>query len=69
MQAIGGLLVFLGAGSFILNMLGREFALTSWIDTWGQTPGIGIRVAMIVVGAALWFMGRNKGDADAGEAE
>ena len=69
MQGIGGLLVFFGAGSFILNMMGREFALTSWIDNWGQTPGIGIRVAMILVGAALWFMGRGQGDADEGEAE
>jgi hypothetical protein len=69
MQGIGGLLVLLGAGSFVFNMLGREFTLISWIDNWGPTAGIGIRVAMIVVGAGLWFMGRNQGGSDAGDME
>ena len=57
MKNIGGLLVLLGAGSFVLNMLGREFTLIMWIDNWGPTVGLVIRIAMIVVGAGLFLVG------------
>ncbi len=60
MKSIGGLLVLLGAGSFVLNMMEREFTVISWIDNWGPTVGMAIRVGMIVIGAALWFMGNKK---------
>lgn len=66
MKGIGGLLVLLGAGSFVLNMLDREFTVISWIDNWGPTVGMAIRVVMIVVGAALWFMGNKKESATPG---
>lgn len=57
MKSIGMWMAILGVGSFILNMMGREFSLLSWIDSWGPTVGIGIRVGLIVVGAILFFMG------------
>ncbi len=57
MKQIGGLMAFLGAGSFILNMLGREFSLLMWIDSWGPTMGTVIRVGLVVVGGALWYFG------------
>jgi len=60
LKGLGGLLVLLGAGSFVLNMLDREFTIISWIDNWGPTVGMAIRAGMIVVGAALWFMGNKK---------
>jgi hypothetical protein len=60
MQGIGGLLVLLGAGSFLLPYLGLQFILVSWIDNWGTGVGNGIRIAMIVVGVILWFMGRQQ---------
>ncbi len=60
MKSIGGLLVLLGAGSFVLNMMEREFTLTMWIDNWGPTVGTAIRIGLIVVGAALWFVGNKK---------
>lgn len=66
MQGIGGFLVLLGAGSFVLNMLGREFVWLMWIDTWGPTAGTAIRVGLIVVGAGLWLVGMRGA---AGEAE
>lgn len=55
MKQIGGLMALLGAGSFVLNMLGREFSLLMWIDTWGPTVGTAIRIGLVVVGAGLWF--------------
>jgi hypothetical protein len=60
MKSIGSLLFVFGAGSFVLNLLGMEFKLLSWIDTWGATAGIAIRVGLMVLGAALWFIGRKQ---------
>ncbi|MEN7342185.1 MAG: hypothetical protein AAAFM81_04550 [Pseudomonadota bacterium] len=57
MKTIGMWMAILGGGSFLLNMMGREFVLISWIDNWGPDVGIGIRVGMIVVGAILFFVG------------
>lgn len=63
MQGIGSLLVLLGAGSFVLHYFDMDFMLVSWVDNWGPGVGNGIRVAMIVAGAALWFFGRQKEEA------
>jgi len=48
----------LGAGSFILDMLDRQFVLLSWVDNWGTSTGNIIRIALIVVGAGLWLAAR-----------
>ena len=58
MQGIGGFLVLMGAGSFVLHYMNMEFTLVSWVDNWGVGIGNGIRIAMIVVGAILWLLGR-----------
>jgi hypothetical protein len=58
MQGIGGFLVLMGAGSFVLHYINMEFTLLSWVDNWGVGIGNGIRIAMIVVGAILWLLGR-----------
>lgn len=49
----GGTLVLLGAGSFLLNMIGMEFILLSWVDMWGYWPGIGIRCGVIALGVLM----------------
>ena len=59
MQGFGGLLFFLGVGSFVLHYINMELLLVSWVDNWGVGVGNGIRIAMIVVGVILWFLGRN----------
>ena len=59
MQGIGGFLVLMGAGSFVLHLMNMEFTLVSWVDNWGTGVGNGIRVAMIVVGGFLWYLGKN----------
>ena len=58
MQSIGGFMVLLGAGSFVLHFMNMEFSLLSWVDNWGATAGTAIRIGLIVVGAILWFLGR-----------
>jgi hypothetical protein len=60
MQSIGGLLVLLGAGSFVLRLVNIDFLLVSWVDNWGAGVGNGIRIAMIAVGAVIWFLGRRQ---------
>lgn len=65
MKSIGILLFVLGAGSFVLNQLGMEFKLLSWIDNWGDTTGLAIRVGLIVVGGALYLIARRQAPAKA----
>lgn len=55
-------MVFLGIGSIVLNMIHVEFLLLMWVDFWGPEIGWAIRVAMIVVGALLWFFGSDPGE-------
>jgi hypothetical protein len=65
MQSLGGFLVLMGAGSFVLHMINMDFMLVSWVDNWGTGVGNGIRVAMIVVGGILWLLGRKSAAAEA----
>ena len=65
MQGIGGFLVLMGAGSFVLHLMNMEFTLVSWVDNWGTGVGNGIRIAMIVVGAIVWFLGKKQAEKEA----
>ncbi len=60
MKSIGGLMLLLGLGSFVLHFMNMEFKLLSWVDNWGADIGVGIRVALIVVGGILWFLGNKR---------
>jgi hypothetical protein len=62
MQSLGSFLVLMGAGSFVLHLLNMEFILVGWVDNWGVSTGNGIRIGMVVVGAILWFVGKQKAD-------
>lgn len=48
---------FFGVGSVVLYFLNMEFFFLAWIDIWGPTVGWAIRVALVVVGGALYLMG------------
>jgi hypothetical protein len=60
MKSIGGLMLLLGLGSFVLHFMNMEFKLLSWVDNWGADVGVGIRIALIVVGGILWFLGNKR---------
>ena len=62
MQGLGGFLVLMGAGSFVLQFMNMEFTLLSWVDNWGPVVGTCIRIALIVVGAIVWFLGKQQAD-------
>ncbi len=58
MKEVGGALFFFGVGSIVLYFIHMEFRLLSWITNWGDGVAWGIRVGMVVVGGALWLLGR-----------
>lgn len=71
MKNFGSLLLLLGIGSIVLNVVEYEFILLMWVDYWGETVGWAIRGGMIIVGAGLYFLspsGEQEED-DVAEAE
>lgn len=57
MKNFGSLLLFVGVGTVVLNLVGYEFRILMWIDNWGETVGWAIRAALIVAGGVLWVLG------------
>lgn len=57
MRKLGSLMFFLGIFAIILNFVGRVPRLLMWIYTWGETVAWVIKIAFVVVGAVLYFMG------------
>ena len=60
MKSLGGYMFFFGVGSIVLYFMNMEFILLAWIDMWGTDIGWGIRIALALVGAILWFVGNKK---------
>jgi hypothetical protein len=60
MSKVGGYLLFFGVGSIVLGFLNMQFILLSWVDMWGPEIGWAIKIAFIVVGAVLWFLGKKQ---------
>lgn len=56
MKSAGVWLMVFGFGSIVLNFLGLEFRILSWIDSWGTSVGWGIRGALAVVGVVLFVL-------------
>lgn len=57
---VGGGVAFVGALSFVLHFVGMEFRGLDLIDQWGRETGIAIRIGMIVIGGAIWFLAKKK---------
>lgn len=68
MKNIGSTLLLLGVGTIVLNLIGFEFAILSWIDNWGETVGWAIRGLLIVAGGVLFVLGQRSEAASAPEA-
>ncbi len=49
----GMTLVIFGLGSFLLNMIGFEFALLMWVDNWGPAVGTMIRLGVAALGLVM----------------
>ena len=57
---IGGGIAFIAILSFILSFIGRDLRIFEVIDHWGYQTGVFIRIGMIVVGVAVFFLARKK---------
>lgn len=56
MKTIGMYMAIAGLVSTVLSFMEMNLSLLVWIDMWGETIGWTIRIGLIVVGAALFFM-------------
>ena len=55
---IGGFMAIAGIASIVMSFFDYNLKILLWIDMWGPTVGWVIRIALIVVGALLYFVGR-----------
>ena len=65
LSSIGALLVLFGIASGVLSFFDYNLKLLMWVDIWGTTMGWVIRIALIIVGAALLFLFNKSEDQEA----
>jgi hypothetical protein len=53
MKSLGIYMSFFGFASMVLQLIGREFVILSWINSWGTGTGWIIRIALVIVGGML----------------
>lgn len=63
MRNIGSTMVVLGILAIVLNFVNMVPSILYWIYSWGDTTAWIIKIATIVVGAILYFMG-GKGEVE-----
>lgn len=56
MKSIGLYMMIAGVASIVLIFLNMNLRLLMWIDMWGETIGWVIRIGLIGIGAAIYFM-------------
>jgi len=60
MKTIGSYLAIFGILAIVLNFFNAVPRILSWIYIWGEGVAWGIKIAFVVIGAVLWFIGNNK---------
>ena len=60
MKKIGGYMAFFGLFAIVLNFVDRVPTILMWIYNWGDTPAWIIKIGLVAVGAALYFMGKSE---------
>lgn len=58
MKSFGSLLVFLGIAAILLDFLDRVPKLLVWIYMWGDGVAWVIKIAIIILGAVLFLLGK-----------
>lgn len=56
MKKIGSYIAIFGLFAIVMGFLNKVPRLLSWIYNWGVTTAWIIKIAMVLVGAALYFM-------------
>jgi hypothetical protein len=62
MKKIGGYIALFGLLTIVLDLFDREPTLLQWIYNWGDTAAWTIKIGLVVIGGALFFMGGKKQD-------
>lgn len=62
---VGGFLATAGLISIALQAINFELRILMWIDIWGTSVGWAIRIAMVVLGALLFGVGKLTAPKDA----
>jgi hypothetical protein len=57
MRNIGSFMALLGIAAIVMNYLDRVPRLLMWIYNWGDTVAWAIKIGLVVVGGALYFLG------------
>ena len=60
MQNFGSTLAVLGILAICLDLCNYVPKVLFWIYNWGDGVAWGIKIAFVVVGGALWLIGRNQ---------
>ncbi|MBY0486602.1 MAG: hypothetical protein K2P85_05365 [Flavobacteriaceae bacterium] len=56
MKKIGSFMAVIGILAVVMNYLDRVPTLLMWIYNWGDTVAWAIKIGLIVVGGALYFL-------------
>ena len=57
LQKIGSFIFIIGLLAIVMNFFNYVPKLLMWIYNWGDGPAWAIKIGLVVVGAALWFLG------------
>ena len=60
MKTIGTYMAIFGILAIILNFFNAVPRLLAWIYNWGEGVAWGIKIAFVIVGAILYFIGKNQ---------
>jgi len=55
-SGFGGAAALFGLVSIVLSFFNYNLRILMWIDLWGETMGWVIRIGLIVVGLAVYFI-------------
>ena len=58
MKKIGGYIAFFGLLAIVLDFFDRVPTILMWIYNWGDTAAWAIKIAFVVIGAVLFFVGK-----------
>ncbi len=57
MKRIGSYMAIIGLVAIVMNFLDKVPTLLMWIYNWGDTVAWIIKIGLVVIGGALWFLG------------
>lgn len=63
MRKLGSYMVFFGLFAIVLNFIDRVPTILMWIYSWGEEVAWVIKIGLVVVGIALYFMGGSSEEA------